>query len=148
MNQYILISCLLTIVVSSCNNPKIPSYQITGEQSQIIADMIEAVNEKDAAKYVLGFADHVEVFVESDLKVSGVENLQKNRARHFLNHPDVRSEIQHILEIDHRVILHDKVWLDPTDQQGQDIVEIFTFENGKVARVDVIQPKDLFAGSR
>ena len=106
--------------------------------------MIDAVNEKDAEKYVRGFADNVQVYVESEMKVNGRKNLINNRARHFENHPNVRSEIQHLVEIDNKVIMHDKVWLDKTDREGQNIVEIFTFKNGKVVRVDVIQPNDLF----
>lgn len=119
-------------------------YEIAGPQSKIIKEMIDAVNEKDAEKYVDGFAQDVKVFVEADMKVDGRENLKLNRARHFEAHPDVRSAIQHLVEIDNKVILHDKVWLSPTDELGQDIVEIFTFENGQVVKVEVIQPKDLF----
>ena len=106
--------------------------------------MIDAVNEKDAEKYVVGFADNVQVFVESNMKIKGIEALKANRANHFKSHPKVRSEIQHLVEIDNRVILHDKVWLEESDKIGQNIVEIFTFEGGKVSRVDVIQPKNLF----
>lgn len=40
--------------------------------------------------------------------------------------------------------MHDKVWLRQSDIEGSDIVEIFTFQNDKVVRVDVIQPKNLF----
>ena len=78
------------------------------------------------------------------MKVNGREDMKANRANHFKKHPNVRSEIQHLVEIDNKVILHDKVWLDESDKTGQNIVEIFTFENGEVSRVDVIQPKDLF----
>ena len=82
--------------------------------------------------------------MENELKVDGKMELELNRKDHFKNHPNVRSEIQHLVEIDHRVILHDKVWFDPSDKEGQNIVEIFTFQEGKIIRVDVIQPKDLF----
>ena len=78
------------------------------------------------------------------MKINGREDLKANRANHFKNHPHVRSEIQHLVEIDNKVIMHDKVWLDDSDTEGQNIVEIFTFENGEVIRVDVIQPTDLF----
>lgn len=106
--------------------------------------MIDAVNDKNSEKYVEGFANDVQVFVESQMKVDGRENLRKNRAKHFETHPNVRSEIQHLVEIDNKVILHDKVWLNESDKVGQNIVEIFTFDSGKVIRVDVIQPNDLF----
>ena len=135
---------LASALVMGCQTEKNLKYEVAGEQSRTIEKMIAAVNEKDAEKYVAGFADNVQVFVESDLKVDGKENLTKNRAKHFEAHPNVRSEIQHLVEIDNKVIMHDKVWLAESDQEGQNIVEIFTFENGKVVRVDVIQPKDLF----
>lgn len=140
--HWLLIATGLTF--SSCANVQKSNYVIAGKQSQIIASMIEAVNEKNAEKYVKGFADNVKVFVESEMKVDGRENMKSNRANHFKNHPNVRSEIQHMVEIDNKVILHDKVWLDESDKIGQNIVEIFTFVNEEVVRVDVIQPNDLF----
>lgn len=140
-----LVSLAITIMILvSCNPAPKSSYEVKGAQSQFIVEMIDAVNEKDAGKYVSGFADSVKVYVESDLKVNGRNDLKANRANHFEAHPEVRSEIQHLVEIDNKVILHDKVWLDQSDEIGQNIVEIFTFENGKIIRVDVIQPKDLF----
>ena len=132
------------VILNSCETRFQSQYKIEGNQSKIIVSMIEAVNEKDAEKYVIGFAENVAIYVEGDLKVNGRESLKTNRANHFKRHPQVRSEIQHIVEIDDKVILHDKVWLDESDQSGQDIVEIFTFVNGEVSRVDVIQPKSLF----
>ncbi|MEW7291245.1 nuclear transport factor 2 family protein [Aquimarina sp. 2304DJ70-9] len=114
-----------------------------GEQSQVIKKMIKAVNEKDANTYVEGFADDVKVYVESQLKINGREALRKNRAAHFEKYPKVYSEIQYLIEIDNKVIMHDKVWLD-NNSDDQDIVEIFTFDKGKVVQVDVVQPKDLF----
>ena len=144
MNKLILTLTILGILSISCNTVPKSNYEIKGTQSKIIAEMINAVNEKNAEKYVIGFAENVQVFVESNMKVDGRADLKTNRANHFKSHPNVRSEIQHLVEIDNKVILHDKVWLEESDQSGQDIVEIFTFENGKVSRVDVIQPKDLF----
>lgn len=144
MKKLIQIVILSSILVTGCETKQNPKYEITGKQSIIIKEMIDAVNEKNAEEYVRGFADKVQVFVESDLKVDGKKNLIKNRANHFENHPNVRSEIQHLVEIDNKVIMHDKVWLDESDKIGQNIVEIFTFENEKVVRVDVIQPNNLF----
>ena len=71
---------------------------------------------------MVGFADSVQVSVEDELKVAGKEALIENQRTHFDNPPKVRSEIQHLVEIDNKVILHDKVWLDPSDGKGQDIV--------------------------
>ena len=144
MKKIIQITILTCFLAIGCDNKQKPNYEIAGEQSKIIEEMIAAVNEKNAEEYVRGFADKVQVFVESDLKVDGKESLVRNRVKHFESHPNVRSEIQHLVEIDNKVIMHDKVWLDESDKIGQNIVEIFTFENGKVVRVDVIQPNDLF----
>ena len=140
----IRIVVLTSLIIIGCNTKQKPEYEIAGEQSRIIKEMIDAVNERDAEKYVEGFADKVKVFVESEMKVEGKQSLINNRANHFEKHPNVRSEIQHLVEIDNKVIMHDKVWLNESDKSGQNIVEIFTFENGKVIRVDVIQPNDLF----
>jgi len=144
MEKFNLLLIVIATILSSCSNTPTSNYEIAGKQSQIIASMIDAVNEKNAEKYVIGFADNVKVFVESEMKVNGREDMKANRANHFKSHPNVRSQIQHLVEIDNKVILHDKVWLDESDKIGQNIVEIFTFENGEVARVDVIQSNDLF----
>ena len=113
-------------------------------QLTAVESIINAVNEKNAANYVKPFAQDVEVYVDSDVKVKGKESLRLNREHHFKQHPEVRSEIQYLVEIDNKVVMHDKVWLTNSDD-SRDIVEIFTFENGKITKVDVIQPSDLFA---
>ncbi|MBW1296704.1 nuclear transport factor 2 family protein [Aquimarina litoralis] len=142
MSKIKLLSILFVFSLLNCTNKA--TYEIAGKKSKVIVSMIAAVNEKNAEKYVAEFAENVKVFVESEIKVNGRESLKANRANHFKNHPNVTSEIQHLVEIDDKVILHDKVWLDESDKAGQNIVEIFTFKNDKVIRVDVIQPKDLF----
>ena len=144
MNQITIIIAFLGILFSSCNFTSKPNYEIAGEQSELISTIIDAVNEKNAEKYVEGFAENIQIFVGTEMKIEGKENLKINRANHFKNHPNVRSEIQHLVEIDNKVIMHDKVWLDNSDNLGQNIVEIFTFKNGEISRVDVIQPNDLF----
>lgn len=131
-------------MLSSCRDSLHESRSTSSPHKNVIIEMIAAVNDKNAEEYVLGFAEEVEVYVSQERKVNGKGELMSNRAQHFLNHPDVRSEIQHLVEIDDKVILHDKVWLDPSDKEGSDIVEIFTFEDDRIARVDVIQPNDLF----
>ncbi len=134
---------LIVVFMIGCTSKK---HELSnGKQSQVIKKMIKAVNEKDANTYVEGFAEDVKVYIESQLKISGREALQKNRAEHFEKYPKVYSEIQYLIEIDNKVIMHDKVWLDNAEGgEGKDIVEIFTFDHGKVVRVDVVQPKDLF----
>ena len=73
MNKIIQIIVLTCFLVSGCNTKQSPNYEIAGNQSKIIEEMISAVNEKNAEEYVRGFADKVQVFVESDLKVDGKE---------------------------------------------------------------------------
>ncbi len=113
--------------------------------------IVRAVNEKDAKMYVDNFSKEVKVYMYNDdgnfvLKVDGIEALYQNRAAHLKNHPKVRNEIQHLAEIDNRLIMHDKVWLSPDRKEGSSVVEIFTFDKeGKIARVDVIQQNNLFS---
>ncbi len=112
--------------------------------------IVDAVNKKDPEQYVENFSDDVKVYMyEEDgsfvLRVDGKEALYVNRAAHLKNHPAVRNEIQHLAEIDNRLVMHDIVWLNPESKEGSSIVEIFTFdETGKISRVDVIQQKSLF----
>ena len=113
--------------------------------------IVKAVNEKDAKMYVANFSKDVKVYMynedgDFELRIDGVDALYKNRAAHLKNHPEVRNEIQHLAEIDNRLIMHDKVWLTPDRKEGSSVVEIFTFDTeGKISRVDVIQQKNLFA---
>ncbi len=113
--------------------------------------IVKAVNQKDAKMYVDNFSKNVKVYMYGEdgnfvLRVDGIEALYKNRAEHLKNHPEVRNEIQHLAEIDNRLIMHDKVWLTPKKKDGSSVVEIFTFnEDGKIERVDVIQQKNLFS---
>ncbi|MGB5818401.1 MAG: nuclear transport factor 2 family protein [Saonia sp.] len=112
-----------------------------------VRTIVKAVNEKDADLYVMNFAEDVKVYLyESDfeLRIEGREAMRKNREAHFKRYPNVRNEIQHLVEIDNKVVMHDKVWLDPSVKEGSNIVEVFTFQEGKIVRVDVIQQKDLF----
>ena len=139
----LFLMALISLVSYQCTTVKHAS-TLEGPQSQIIRKMIEAVNKKDADQYVADFAETVQVYVDHNLKVDGRPALKANRRQHFANHPAVRSEIQYLLEIDNKVIMHDKVWLKDSDETGQDIVEIFTFAEGKVVRVDVIQSRYLF----
>lgn len=112
--------------------------------------IVKAVNQKDAKMYVENFSENVKVYMYGEdgnfeLKIDGIEALYKNRAEHLKNHPEVRNEIQHLAEIDNRLIMHDKVWLTPKRKKGSSVVEIFTFdEQGKITRVDVLQEKNLF----
>lgn len=41
-----------SFLIIGCNTKSHTHYEIAGEQSKIIAEMINAVNEKDAEKYV------------------------------------------------------------------------------------------------
>ncbi|MEL6561971.1 MAG: nuclear transport factor 2 family protein [Bacteroidota bacterium] len=135
----------IVAMLQSCENTSKPNFEVAGRQSEIVVSLIEAVNEKDAGKYVASFAENVEIFIDSKMVISGREAIKVNRANHFENHPEIRSEIQYLVEIDNKVVLHDKVWLDEADVNGQNIVEVFTFNDGEVVRVDVIQPRDLLS---
>ncbi len=141
----VLIVFSLTLFLSlGCHAQSKKCFKVQGTQMTIIKEMIDAVNEKDAEKYVREFSDNIAIYVHNDLKLEGREALKANRSNHFKNHPEVRSEIQYLVEIDNKVIMHDKVWLEESNHEGRDIVEVFTFEKGKIVRVDVTQPQDLF----
>ena len=115
-------------------------------QLDAVRTIIEAVNTKDPILYVSVFAEDAKVYVDDDLKVDGKPALLANRTKHLQAYPGARSDIQHLVEIDHRVVMHDWVWLSGSDRRPYDIVEIFTFREGKIIRVDVIQPVALFRG--
>ena len=138
------LSIFLIALTTSCGIKSSPNYNVDSAQSQAVVDVINAVNEKNANKYVSNFSDSVEIVVDSVVRLKGRKAVQSNRAYHFKNHPEIKSTIIHLVEIDEKVILHDKVWLDENDKRGQDIVEIFTFEEGKIAKVEVIQSDQLF----
>src|SRR5262245_49476311 len=74
--------------------------------------IIEAVNEKNPDKYVSVFADDAVVQIyQGPVRITGREALRQNRAQHFERFPKAHSEIQHIVEIDSTVVMHDRVWL-------------------------------------
>lgn len=113
--------------------------------------IVQAVNDKDAAKYVENFSEDVKVYMYGEngdfiLRVDGKEALYENRLNHFRSHPEVRNEIQHLAEVDNRLVMHDLVWLTPDRKKGSNVLEIFTFnDEGKIARVDVLQDSNLFS---
>ncbi|SNZ01073.1 hypothetical protein [Flagellimonas pacifica] len=119
-------------------------------KSERAKSIVRAVNQKDAMLYVENFSKDVKVYMYGEnskftLRVDGIQALYKNRAEHLQRYPHIRNEIQHLAEIDNRLIMHDKVWLTPDQEEGSSVVEIFTFdETGKIMRVDVIQQKNLF----
>lgn len=43
-----------------------------------------------------------------------------------------------------RVIMHDSVWLDPSDPVPADIAEVLSFKGSEILRIHVTQPRDLF----
>ncbi|MEM8909396.1 MAG: nuclear transport factor 2 family protein, partial [Bacteroidota bacterium] len=122
-NTFLLLGGL-ALLLSACDQPTVQSTSNReGAQSEIIRNLIAAVNAKDAEKYVEGFAEQVQIYVDTLLRIEGRNRLKDNRAKHFQQHPQVRSEIQHLVEIDNKVIMHDKVWFDTSDPIGKDIVE-------------------------
>lgn len=109
--------------------------------------IIEAVNEKNPDKYVSVFADDAVVQIyQGPVRIVGREALRQNRAQHFERFPKAYSEIQHIVEIGSTVVMHDRVWLQgKSEGEPAEIVEIFTFKDGLIVRVEVIQPEGLLS---
>jgi len=108
--------------------------------------IIEAVNRKDPDQYVSVFDEGVVIRMhQGATRIAGRDALRRNRAQHFARFPAAGSEIQHIVEIDGKVVLHDKVWLHGLKTDPANIVEIFTFRNGLIVEVEVIQPEGLLA---
>jgi hypothetical protein len=113
---------------------------------QAVRTVIDAVNTKDADKYVAGFAaDAVVQMYGGPVRVRGREELKSNRAQHFRRFPHARSEIQHLVEIGPFVIMHDRVWLHGNNESPADIVEVFTFKDNLIVKVEVIQQDGLLA---
>ncbi|WP_395374015.1 S41 family peptidase [Marinicella sp. W31] len=114
-------------------------------RKQVVKAMIAAVNQQDAKAYVSHFTEDVIVLVEGEIKVNGHQQLLDNRLQHFKKHPQVKAQIQHLAEIDDRVIMHDQVWLHGNKSSPADIVEIMTFTaDNKIREMHVIQPQNLF----
>ena len=112
-----------------------------GEAARTI---IEAVNEKNPDKYISVVADDVVVQIyRGPVRIVGREALRQNRSQHFKQFPKAHSEIQHIVQIDSTVVMHDRVWLHGKSGDPAEIVEIFTFKDGLIVRVEVIQPAGL-----
>ena len=109
--------------------------------------IIEAVNEKNPDKYVSVFADDAVVQIyQGPVRIAGREALRQNRAQHFERFPKAHSEIQHIVEIGSTVVMHDRVWLQGKSAgEPAEIVEIFTFKDGLIVRMEVIQPEGLLS---
>lgn len=108
--------------------------------------IIEAVNRKDPDQYVSVFDEAVVIRMhQGSTRIAGRDALRRNRSQHFARFPAAHSEIQHIVEIDAKVVLHDKVWLHGLKTDPANIVEIFTFRNGLIVEVEVIQPEGLLA---
>lgn len=114
------------------------------KRMEAVRGIVAAVNARDADAYVADFApDAIVRLYEGDVRVRGRRAMRENRLQHFERYPHVRNEVQHVVAIDDRVIMHDRVWLDGRTSQPSDVVEVFTFDAGdRIVRVDVIQPRD------
>lgn len=111
-------------------------------------NIVAAVNAKDAVLYTRDLAEDVVVAMyDGDIRLRGRAAVQANREEHFRRHPEARNELVHLVEIDHRVVMHDQVWLSPEQKQAADIVEVFTFSGGEIVRIDVLQPGSLFTST-
>ena len=80
-----------------------------------------------------------------EVRLRGRDAVASNRKTHFRNFPTARNQVVHLVEIDNRVVMHDQVWLSADQPKPTDIVEVFTFLDDKIIRIDVIQPSDLFS---
>ncbi|MEO1035509.1 MAG: nuclear transport factor 2 family protein [Pseudomonadota bacterium] len=119
---------------------------LASEQIAAVRQIIEAVNSKNVEQYVDVFADDAIVqLYRGPVRVNGKTDLLENRGRHFERFPEAASEIQHVVEIDNIVVLHDRVWLHGRDGAFADIVELFEFRNGLIVRVEVIQQRGLLS---
>ncbi len=115
------------------------------ERLDVVRGIVAAVNAGDADAYVRRFAPDVQIhMLHGALRIDGRDALRENRARHFQRYPNVRNELVHLVAIDQRVVMHDRVKLYSDQERWADIVEVFTFEQGEIVRVDVVQPDDLF----
>jgi hypothetical protein len=112
---------------------------------EAVHGIIAAVNAHDADAYVANFAEGAIVrLYDGDVRVRGRQAMRENRMRHFERYPHVRDELRHVVAIDDRVVVHDRVWLDRRSSQPADVVEVFTFDaSDRIVRVDVIQPRDV-----
>ena len=109
-------------------------------RAEAVRAIVKAVNTKDADLYVSACAENVIVQIyDGAVRITGRPMLQENRSRHFVLYPQIRCEIQHIVEIGDVAILHDRVWLNPNTPMV-DVVEIFTFDHeGFIRKIDVVQ---------
>ncbi|MEL6688219.1 MAG: nuclear transport factor 2 family protein [Pseudomonadota bacterium] len=137
----------LSLMIVACSNA-VAASQVPTDTPQLraAANIVDAVNNKDAQQYIRDL--HPEVIVkmyDGDIRLSGVEAVLDNRTQHFLSHPEAHNALIHLVEIDNRVVMHDMVWLNgKTDGDGSNIVEVFTFEDGLIKQIDVLQPSQLF----
>ena len=115
--------------------------------SEAARTIVRAVNAGDAELYGSVFAEHAIVqLYGGPVRMTGRRAVEENRRHHFALYPQIRCEIQHLAEIGNVVIMHDRVWLTPETRTPGDVVEIFTFdEGGLIAKVEVIQPRNLLA---
>lgn len=108
-------------------------------------NIVDAVNAKDSRQYVRDLSEDVVVTMyDGDVRLRGRVAVQANREQHFKNYPDARNALLYLVEIDNRVVMHDQVWLSGDAEKPADIVEVLTFDEGKIVRIDVIQPRGLF----
>ena len=108
-------------------------------------NIVASVNAKDSEAYVRDLANDVVVTLyDGAVRLRGRDAVKANREQHFLRFPNARNQLIHLVEIDNRVVMHDQVWLTETQPLPANIVEIFTFEDNQIIRIDVVQPSSLF----
>ena len=132
---------MAVLVLNGCASTRVESPKLDAARN-----IIFSVNAKDSDQYVRDLSEDVVVTMyDGEVRLRGREAVRENRRAHFRNHPDARNKLVHLVEIDNRVVMHDKVWLHSDQAEPADIVEVFTFERGQIVRIDVLQPADLFS---
>lgn len=138
-----IIGFLIAISLISCA-PDTANTLPESPQLNEARNIVEAVNAKASEQYVRDLHEDVIVTMyDGEIRLRGREAIQTNRDNHFQTYPKARNELVHLVEIDNRVIMHDIVWLEGDTSKPANIVEIFTFDEDKIIRIDDVQTNGL-----
>ncbi|MEL6868298.1 MAG: nuclear transport factor 2 family protein [Pseudomonadota bacterium] len=133
------------VLVSACATDLIGD-MAASQKLEAARNIVAAVNAKNSEQYVRDLAaDVVVAMYAGDVRLRGRDAVKANREAHFQNFPQARNALVHLVEIDDRVIMHDQVWLSDAQAAPADIVEVFTFSDGEIVRIEVIQSNALFS---
>jgi hypothetical protein len=145
MRRTFMLGLLLALGFAAPGRATPPASTTAADTRELSAvrTVIDAVNRKDPDLYASVFTDDTVVQLhDGPVRVTGRVALRANRSAHFQRFPATRSEIVHLVQIGEKVVMHDRLWLRGEDAPTQ-VVEIFTFRNGFISRVEVIQDSGL-----